>query len=85
MRSVLSSAPLYLVDFLFYFEGLEVVELWLMGLELGVELVFACFLLLLVSGTSTPKGISFTSLPIQVTNCFVSLKEYHPAPFVTGR
>lgn len=45
MRGVLSSAPFDLVDFLFDFEGLEVVEFGLMRLELGVEFVFAGFFL----------------------------------------
>ena len=37
----MSSAPFDLVDFLFDFEGLEVVEFGLVGLEFGVEFVFA--------------------------------------------
>lgn len=41
MRGVLAAAPLDLVDLLFYLEGLEVIELGLVRLELGVELVFA--------------------------------------------
>lgn len=42
---ILPSAPLDFVDFLLYFERLEVIELWLVGLKLGVEFVFACLLL----------------------------------------
>jgi hypothetical protein len=45
MGSILSSAPLDLVDLLFYFEGLQVIELGLVGLELRVELVFTRFFL----------------------------------------
>jgi hypothetical protein len=45
MRGILSTAPLDLVDFFLDFERLQVVELGLMGLELGVELVFARFFL----------------------------------------
>jgi hypothetical protein len=42
---ILSSAPLYFVDLLFYFEGLQVIEFGFVGLEFGVELVLACFFL----------------------------------------
>ena len=41
MRRVLSTAPLDLVDLLLDLERLEVVELGLVRLELGMELVFA--------------------------------------------
>lgn len=49
MRSVLSSAPLDLVDLLFYFERLEVIEFWLVGLKFSMKFVLACFLLSTVS------------------------------------
>lgn len=49
MRGVLSSTPLDLVDLLFYLQGFQVIELGLMRLELGVEFVFTCFLLSMVS------------------------------------
>jgi hypothetical protein len=42
---VLSLAPSNLVDLLLNFERLEIIELWLMRLKLGVELVFAALLL----------------------------------------
>lgn len=45
MGGVLSAAPLDLVDLLFDLEGLEVVEFWLVGLELRMELVLAGFFL----------------------------------------
>lgn len=45
MRSILSFAPLDLVDFFFYFEGFQVVEFGLVRLKFGVELVFTCFFL----------------------------------------
>lgn len=51
MRSILPSTPLDLVDLFFYLEGFEVVELGFVRLELGVEFVFACFLL---------RGMSFS-------------------------
>jgi len=44
---VLSSAPFYFIDFLFYFEGFEVVEFGFVRLEFIVEFVFASFLLFL--------------------------------------
>lgn len=46
---VLPPAPPDLVDLLFDFERFEVVELWLVRLELGVELVLARLLLALVA------------------------------------
>lgn len=45
MRAVLSPAPLDLVDLLLNLQRLEVIELWLVGLELGIELVFASLFL----------------------------------------
>lgn len=45
MRGVLAAAPFYLVDLFLDLQGFEVVELGLVGLEFGVELVFARFLL----------------------------------------
>ena len=45
MRSILSPAPLDLVDLLFYFEGFQVVEFGLVGLEFGVEFILAGFFL----------------------------------------
>lgn len=53
MGSVLSAAPLDLVDLLFDLEGFEVVEFGLVGLELCVELVLAGFFLL--------KAVSYCS------------------------
>jgi hypothetical protein len=46
VRRILPSTPLDLVDLLFYLQRLEVVKFGFMGLELGVELVFAGFFLL---------------------------------------
>jgi hypothetical protein len=45
VRGVLAAAPLDLVDFLFDFEGFEVVEFWFVRLEFGVEFVLAGFFL----------------------------------------
>lgn len=45
MRGILSSAPLDLVDLLFYFKGLQVIELWLVGLKFCMELILAGFFL----------------------------------------
>lgn len=41
MRGVLPTTPLDFVDLLFDFQGFQVVEFRLVGLELCVELVFA--------------------------------------------
>jgi hypothetical protein len=48
VRGVLSPAPLDFVDLLFDLERLEIVEFGLMGLELGMEFVFAGFFLMVV-------------------------------------
>jgi hypothetical protein len=45
MRRVLPPAPFDLVDLLLDLQRLEVIELRLVRLELGVELVLACLLL----------------------------------------
>lgn len=49
MRSILSPAPLDLVDFLFYLQGFQVVEFGLVRLKFGMEFVFTGFLLPMVS------------------------------------
>jgi len=54
----LSATPLDLVDFLFDFEGFEVVELRLVRLELGVELVFASFFVSFLSNNTTRPPLS---------------------------
>ena len=57
MRGVLSSAPFNLVDLLFNLQRLKVVKLWFVGLKLGMELVFAGFLLRAVnSGLDRDTG-----------------------------
>ena len=56
MSSVLSFAPLDLVDLLLNLERLEVVELWFVRLELGVELVFAT-LFLLIGAYGARRGL----------------------------
>lgn len=45
VSGILSFAPFDLVDLLFDFERLEVIEFWFVGLELGVKLVLAALLL----------------------------------------
>ena len=45
MRRILAATPFDFVDLFFDLEGLEVVELRLVRLELGVELVLAGLLL----------------------------------------
>ena len=49
MGGILSPTPLDLVDFLFYLQGFQVIELGLMRLEFGMEFVLASFLLPMVS------------------------------------
>ena len=50
MGSILSSAPLDLVDLFLDLERFVVVELGLVGLELGVELVLAALFLMGLHG-----------------------------------
>lgn len=45
MGSILSAAPLDFVDLFFDFQRLQIVEFGFVGLELGVEFVFASLLL----------------------------------------
>jgi hypothetical protein len=78
VRSILSFAPLDLVDLLFDFEGLQVVEFGLVRLELGMELVFARLFLISTSA-------AFTSLRgSSNTYSLVPLEEHHAATLVTG-
>lgn len=42
---ILPSAPLDLVDLFFDFQGLQIVEFWLVRLEFGVKFVFATLFL----------------------------------------
>ena len=70
MRSVLSSTPFNLVDFLFYLERFEVVEFWLMRLEFGMEFVLASFFL--------PKFSSVSGLGIQASSaCSWAYEPFH--------
>lgn len=82
MGGILSSTPLDLVDLLFDLEGLEVIELGLVRLELGVEFVFASFFLLGTSGTSRNSTIIVHS-PEPATHCFVALEQDNSSTLVT--
>lgn len=66
MRGVLTFAPLDLVDLLFYFERLEIVEFGFVRLEFSVELVLAGFFLhsisnLLLQTHNSLRTVSFLS------------------------
>jgi hypothetical protein len=56
MGSILSPAPLDLIDLLFYFEGFEVIEFRLVRLEFCMELVLAGFFLGRVRFSVPPLG-----------------------------
>jgi hypothetical protein len=45
MRGILATTPLNFIDLLFDLEGLEIIELRLVRLELGMEFVLAGFFL----------------------------------------
>jgi hypothetical protein len=82
MRSILSPAPLDLVDLLFYLEGLQVVEFGFVGLKFGMELIFAGFFLNDVSSI----------IPVDATSCcaprcayrLVPLEEDNSSAFVSS-
>jgi hypothetical protein len=59
MGSILSPAPLDLVDLLFYFEGFEIIEFGFVRLELRMELVLACFFLDNVNSSALLLGLCF--------------------------
>lgn len=61
MRGVLSLAPLDLVDLLFNFERLKIVEFWFVRLELGVELVLAAFFLYIFEYALSGRTMSMVS------------------------
>lgn len=79
MRSILSSAPLDLIDLLFYFEGFEVIEFWFMRLKFCMELVLAGFFL-----SPVRSALECLLLPID-TYSFIPLKEHHSATLITSR
>lgn len=79
---ILSSTPLDLVDLLFDFERLEVIELGLVRLELGVEFVLAGFFLLATSGMSRNSTVS-TQSPGPATHCFVALEKDNSSTLIT--
>lgn len=79
----MSSTPLDLVDLLFDFEGLEVIELGLVRLELGVEFVFASFFLLSTLGMSRSSAV-IAGATRPVTHCFVALEQNNSSTLITG-
>lgn len=56
MGRILPSTPFDLIDLLFYLQRLEVIKFRFVGLELGVELVFAGFFLLSVRPAGDKGG-----------------------------
>lgn len=79
MRRILAATPLDLVDLFFNFKGLEVVELGLVRLKLGVELVFTSLLL---------RGCQRWSYVVSWTwgtYSLVSFKQDHTTTLVTCR
>jgi hypothetical protein len=74
---ILSPAPLDLIDFLLDLQRLEIVELGLVGLEFGVELVLASLFLF---GLSVGKRDGWR----RATCRLVPLKENDATTFVAG-
>ena len=81
--SILSPTPLDLVDLLFDFEGLEVIELGFVRLEFGVEFVLAGFFLLDMSGTSRSSTVIAVAAE-PTTHCFVALEQDNSSTLITG-
>ena len=72
MRCILSPTPLNLIDLLFYFEGLQVIEFRFVGLEFGMELVFAGFFLnhvsllcQLMQSRAVSQGLAYCLIPLE--------------------
>ena len=59
MSGVLSTTPLYFVDFFFYLERFEVIEFGFMTLEFVIELILTAFFLTLTphNGTLPPRNV----------------------------
>lgn len=83
MGGILSSTPLDLVDLLFDFEGLEVIELGFVRLKLGVEFVLASFFLLDTSGTSRSSAV-IAGARVPATHCFVALEQNNSSTLITS-
>ena len=79
MRRILAATPLDLVDLLLDLKRLQVVELGLVRLKLGMELVLASFLLGGVSENG-PRG-----LWSRRAYCFVPFEKDHTTTLVTSR
>jgi hypothetical protein len=82
MRSILSPAPLDLVDLFFYLKGLEVVKFGFVGLKFGVEFVLAGFFLSHVSST-----VPIDASPCCVARCayrLVPLEQHNSSTFVSS-
>ena len=73
----MSATPFDFVDLFLNLERLEVVELWLVRLELGMEFVLASFFLAYVSSIPT----LVCTRPVVYR--FVPLEQHHTATFVT--
>ena len=79
MRCILAATPLDLVDLFFDLEGLQVVELRLVRLELGVELVFASLLLERGLDLNSNRTLNWK------TYSLVPLEQNHTTTLVTSR
>ena len=76
MRGILSAAPFDLVDLLFYLKGFQIIELGLVGLELGMELVFAGLLL--------PWVLVHAAAGFRSHDCCPSTLEEHTVSFLSN-
>lgn len=85
MRGILSAAPLDLVDLLFDLEGLEVIELGLVGLELGMELVFAGFFLLCWLENARHDDVATTRPELLAAHRLITFEQDDPPTLVTSR
>jgi hypothetical protein len=80
MRGILPTTPLDFVDLLFYLQRFEIIEFGLVGLELGMKLVFASLLLRRVSEEvwwACPQGS-------RTTDRIITLEEDYPPTLISS-
>jgi hypothetical protein len=81
MGSILSSAPLNLIDLLFYFKGFEVVEFGFVRLKFRMELILARFFLGHVRSFAMLLKVPFSQSDAY---CLIPLKKHNSTTLITS-